>query len=192
MRASSAIRSCRGKANPAQFLKLKDNCPGFDNPRKPQGVVYTGHAPAQRFSNEIHNLTIDTGAGNPGACGAQFIANNQGGMWDVDLVSADGQGASRPGHGLYGRTGAVPYQARQGCRLRHRYPCRHQRRQRNAGTHYRRTSEQIRVRNDGQPCTIRDLHSVNEVPACTRAADLPPCWTAALRARAMLHQMCRR
>ncbi len=52
----------QGQSKSGAVLKLKDNCPGFDNPRKPQGVVYTGHAPAQRFSNEIHNLTIDTGS----------------------------------------------------------------------------------------------------------------------------------
>ena len=155
----------QGQSKGGTILKLKDNCSGFDNPRKPTGVVYTGHAPAQRFSNEIHNVTIDTGTGNPGACGAQFIANNQGGMWDVDLISGDGQGAigldmgytDEQGPCLIKRVKVVGF---------------------DIGIHVAtsvasETLEHITVehqnkfgfRNDGQPCTIRDLHSVNEVCA---------------------------
>ena len=82
----------QGQSKAGTVIQLADSCPRFDNPRLPRGVLWTGHAPAQRFGNEICNLTVDTGANNPGACGLQFIANNQGGVYDVAIVSGDGQG----------------------------------------------------------------------------------------------------
>ncbi len=81
-----------GQSKAGTVIRLKDRSPGFNDPRHALGVLWTGAAPAQRFGNEIHNLTVDTGVKNPGACGIQFIANNQGGVFDVAIVSGDGQG----------------------------------------------------------------------------------------------------
>ena len=155
----------QGQSRAGTIIQLKDSCPGFDNPRKPKGVVYTGHAPAQRFSNEIHNLTIDTGMNNPGACGAQFIANNQGGMWDVDLVSGDGQGVAGLDMGYTDEQGPclIKRVTVQGFDIGIRV----------ATSVASETLEHLTVlnqnkfgfRNDGQPCTVRDLRSSNAVPA---------------------------
>ena len=81
-----------GQSKEKTIIQLKDRCPGFNDPRNARGVIWTGAAPAQRFANEIHNLTVDTGVQNPGAAGVQFMANNQGGIYDVNIVSGDGQG----------------------------------------------------------------------------------------------------
>ncbi len=64
-------------------LRLIDRAPGFTDPAKPRAMIWTGTAPAQRFRNGLRSLTIETGAGNPGAIGAQFITSNQGGISDV-------------------------------------------------------------------------------------------------------------
>ena len=155
----------QGQSRAGTVLQLRDGCPGFDNPRHPQGVIWTGQAPAQRFCNEIHNLTVDTGVNNPGACGIQFIANNQGGVYDVAIVSGDGQGVA----GL-----DMGYTNEQGPCLIHNVSVTGF----DIGIHTAtsvasETLEHIIVqhqnrygmRNDGQPCTVRDLHSLNAVPA---------------------------
>ena len=82
-----------GQSRGGTIIQLKDRAPGFVDARAPRGVIWTGAAPAQRFGNEVAHLTIDTGLKNPGACGLQFIANNQGGVTDVSIQSGDGQGA---------------------------------------------------------------------------------------------------
>jgi hypothetical protein len=71
---------------------LKDACPGFTDPAKPEAMVWTGNAPAQRFRNAIRNCTWDTGRGNPGAIGVRFNASNTGCLRDVDIRSGDGTG----------------------------------------------------------------------------------------------------
>lgn len=49
---------------------MKDNCPGFGDPENPKPVLNTkGVFGGQNFFIHVHNLTIDTGRGNPGAVG---------------------------------------------------------------------------------------------------------------------------
>lgn len=154
-----------GQSRLGTVIQLRDRCPGFDNARAPKGVIYTGHAPAQRFGNEIHNLTVDTGIGNPGACGLQFIANNQGGVYGVTIESGDGQG-------VYGLD--LGYTDEQGpCLIKNVKVQGFDIGVRAAGSVDSVTLEHVTVerqnkygvRNDGQPCTIRDLRSANAVPA---------------------------
>ena len=83
----------QGQSRGGTVIKLKDAAPRYDNPAQRRAVVNTGRAPAQRFGNEVRNLTIDTGLDNAGASGLQFIANNQGGVFDVSIQSGDGRGA---------------------------------------------------------------------------------------------------
>ena len=160
----------QGQSRDGTIVLLRDHCPGFANPRKPKGCVYTGHAPAQRFFNEIHNLTVDTGIGNPGACGIQFIANNQGGMYDVAIVSGDGQGVN----GL-----DLGYTNEQGpCLIKNVKILGFDNGVYSANGVASEVLEHITVerqnkvgfRNDGQPCTLRDLRSLNDVPALHNAA----------------------
>jgi hypothetical protein len=82
----------QGQSQNGTVIKLRDNCPGFSDPRKPKPVIWTGERPAQRFRNAIRNLTVDIGKGNAGAIGIQFIANNQGTLREVTIKSGDGQG----------------------------------------------------------------------------------------------------
>lgn len=84
----------QGQSAAGTILKLRDKCPGFDQPRRPKGLIWTGSAPAQRFANEVRNMTFDTGSGNPGAVGMQFMANNQGCLDGVRVISGDGQGVA--------------------------------------------------------------------------------------------------
>ena len=154
----------QGQCRVGTILKLRDNCPGFDKFRKPKAMINTGRAPAQRFGNEIHNLTFDSGVENRGACGVQFIANNQGGVYDVTIISGDGQGVI----GL-----DLGYTDEQGpCFIKNVKVVGF-----DIGIHVAtsvasETMEHIvleyqnrfGMRNDGQPCTIRDLKSFNEVP----------------------------
>ncbi|NJK90756.1 MAG: hypothetical protein HC904_02325 [Blastochloris sp.] len=62
--------------------------------RGPYGkpMVWTGEAPAQRFSNMLRDLTLDIGTGNPAATGLAFCANNQGGVTNVRVRAPEGQG----------------------------------------------------------------------------------------------------
>jgi len=82
----------QGQSTDGTIIRLKDRAAGYQQADKPLAVIWTGRLPAQRFRNGIRNLTVDTGAGNAGAIGVQFIANNQGGMSDVSIRSGDGGG----------------------------------------------------------------------------------------------------
>jgi hypothetical protein len=159
----------QGQSRAGTVLQLRDYCPGFGSARHPKAPLRTGLRPAQRFGNEIHNLTVDTGIGNPGACGIQFIANNQGGVYDVSIVSGDGQGVIGLDMGYTDEQGPCLI---KNVRVRGF----------DLGVHVAtsvasETLEHILVeyqnkagiRNDGQPCTVRDLQSVNSVPAFVAA-----------------------
>ena len=82
----------QGESQNTTVLRLRDKAAGFDDPKNPRPVLYTGRKPAQRFRNSVWSLTVDTGKNNPGAVGIQFIANNQGAIRDVSIRSSDGQG----------------------------------------------------------------------------------------------------
>jgi hypothetical protein len=71
---------------------LQDGCSGFSDTAKPRAMVWTGGTPAQRFRNQVRNLTWDVGKNNPGAIGVQFDASNCGCLRDVDIRSGDGAG----------------------------------------------------------------------------------------------------
>ncbi len=73
-------------------IKLQDNCTDYTNPGNPKEMINTGLDPAQRFHITIRDLTFNTGTGNTGAIGARFMANNEGGMFDVKIISGDGTG----------------------------------------------------------------------------------------------------
>lgn len=83
-----------GQSRDGAILRLKNNCPGFQNPGTRKAVIFTGPSPAQRFGNYVRTLTVHTGSGNAGASGIQFHANNWGGIRRVKILSGDGQGVS--------------------------------------------------------------------------------------------------
>ncbi len=84
----------QGQSRDGTILRLKDACPGFNDPRAPQAVIWTGPNGGERYRNSLRNLTVDTGRNNPGAIGVQFNANNIGCLRDVLIRSGDGQGVT--------------------------------------------------------------------------------------------------
>lgn len=88
-------------------IRLKDNCPGYDNPEKPKWVVASGSESNKKtnpgdkplsgggnraFRHSVINLTVNTGTGNPGATGIDYVASNRGTIEDVIIKSEDGAG----------------------------------------------------------------------------------------------------
>jgi hypothetical protein len=74
------------------IIKLRDNAPGFGDPAAPKPVIKTQDG-NMAFRNNIYHLTIDTGRGNAGAIGADYIASNHGIMRHVTIRSGDRGGA---------------------------------------------------------------------------------------------------
>ncbi len=92
-----------GESRDGSVIRLKDNCPGYNNPKKPKYVIASGSESNKRgkglagggnraFRHSLINLTISTGRGNPGAVGFDYVANNRGTVEDVVIRSEDGQG----------------------------------------------------------------------------------------------------
>jgi hypothetical protein len=92
----------QGQSRERTILKLKHQSPGFGDPDNPKAVICTAPSAAklgkkgawtnEAFRNSIHNLTVHTGTGNPGAIGVDYMAHNQGAIRDVTIRSGDGQG----------------------------------------------------------------------------------------------------
>ncbi len=83
-------KDVRGQSRDGVIIKLKDNCPGFDDPNNPQKVLQIefGHG-GQNFDQRLRNVTVDVGKGNPGAIGIGFHTNNGGGVYNVTVRSSD-------------------------------------------------------------------------------------------------------
>lgn len=163
----------QGESRDGVLLRLIDNAPGFGDPQKPKPFVSYNRAfmdprgnMGQAFKNSMYNMTLEVGAGNPGAVGLHYLNNNQGTVANVRIRSLDPNAAGRAGLGLvsnwpgpalitdvqvegfdYGIWSTIGQ--------------------------YSITFENIRLRgqriagiqNSGQALFIRRLHSVNSVPA---------------------------
>ncbi len=84
----------QGQNESETVIVLDKNSPGFQDKSNHQPVIYTGHAPATKFRNAIHNITVVVDSGNPGASGIEFFANNQGVLREVTIISKDRQGVA--------------------------------------------------------------------------------------------------
>lgn len=83
----------QGQSRDGVIIRLADYSPGFSNAGRPRPVIWTGDSPGLRPRNAIRNLTVETGAGNPGATGIRFFANREGGLRDVSIIAGgDGSG----------------------------------------------------------------------------------------------------
>ncbi len=91
----------QGESRDGTIIKLKDKCPGYTDAKQPNYLMATTDPmePELRpggdnmaFSNHVLDLTLDTGTGNPGAIGVQFISHNGGGLERVTIRSGDRQG----------------------------------------------------------------------------------------------------
>jgi hypothetical protein len=93
--SSDRFLNLQGQSEAGTVLRLKDGCPGFDDPKKPRIVLslYEGQGTGDVMHSYCRNLTVDVGRGNPGAVGVRFMSNNSGAMSDVTIRSSDPQGA---------------------------------------------------------------------------------------------------
>lgn len=165
----------QGENKGTTVIKLKDNLPAFQDPLAPKAVIQTGSinpfnkqtgAGNNGFRNYIFDLTIDTGKGNPGAVGIDYLANNVCGMENVTIRSGDPQGIGVAG--LWMKRTYVG-------------PCLYKRVEvtgfdfgiLTSATEYSHTFEHLRlsrqrvagIGNTGNVLSIRDLESENSVPA---------------------------
>lgn len=83
----------QGEGSGVSVIKLKDNAPGFDSAATPKPVVLTPSG-NMSFRQNIFDLAIHVGPGNPGAIALDYISNNSGALRNIRLWSMDGQGVS--------------------------------------------------------------------------------------------------
>ncbi len=160
--------SFQGQSESGAVIKLKDNCPNFQDASRPRIVLslYTSDAhTGDTMHNYVRNLTIDVGTCNPGVVGLRFMANNNGAMYNVTIKSSDPAGA--------GKTGLDLRQSQIGpCLIKHvtieGFECGIE-----AGDSFALVMEHITLRNqrfigflnNTARLTLRDLRSFNTVPA---------------------------
>jgi hypothetical protein len=83
-----------GQSRERTVIRLKDNSPGFEAGANKVVLSYHKHKGTNAETvNSLENLTIDTGSGNPGAIGVQYVAANEGRVRNLEIRSADGQGS---------------------------------------------------------------------------------------------------
>jgi len=168
----------QGESRLKTILNLHDHAAGFADPRHPKPLIQTaslfepGDDPAgggnKAFANYVRDLTIDTGVGNAGAVGIDWAVSNWGAIEDVVIRSGDGEGHAGismcrriPGPGLIRNVSVSGFDF--GIDL--------------ADLQYGITIEHLRLdhqKNAGIHCRdnllhIRDLQSVNDVPAIITA-----------------------
>ena len=79
-----------GQNREKTIIKLKDNCKGFEwGQQRPVINFMQGERSNVSYSNYFENITVDVGAGNPGAIGLVFFANNNGAVRNVTVRSSD-------------------------------------------------------------------------------------------------------
>ncbi len=91
-----------GAGRSKTIIRLANAAPGFTEAVKPKPVVQTNNSTNSKkappwkpntgneaFANYITDLTVDTGLGNPGAVGIDFIGHNLDGIERVTIRSAD-------------------------------------------------------------------------------------------------------
>ncbi len=84
---SERMTILQGQSRAGTTIRLMDYAPGFGNSGRPKPLLWTGANQSKHFRNAIRNLTLHTGAGNSGVIGIQFLANKQGCIRDVTLIS---------------------------------------------------------------------------------------------------------
>jgi hypothetical protein len=67
----------QGQGRDQTTIRLKDHAPGYDQ-RKAVLSMFEGKTTGMAFNNSVYDLTIDVGAGNPGAVALEWMNNNTG------------------------------------------------------------------------------------------------------------------
>jgi hypothetical protein len=165
----------QGEDERTTIIRLKDHLQDFQDPSAPNPVIQTGSiqpysqlagAGNNGFRNYIFNLTVDTGRGNPGAIGIDYLGNNICGLEDVSIRSGDPTGMGVAGLSMR-RTYVGPclYKRIEIAGFDYGISC--------AFTEYSHTFEHLRltgqrtagISNSGNVLSIHDLESRNIVPA---------------------------
>jgi hypothetical protein len=86
----------QGQSESTTIIKLANNT--FTNPSSPQPVIQTrsqydnGETVNEAFDNFISDLTVDTGTGNTGAIGIDYMGNNRASIRNVTINSSSRSG----------------------------------------------------------------------------------------------------
>ncbi len=89
----------QGQSEAGTIIRLAPNSPGFEGAAGSSKVfldIYEGNT-ANAFDNYVKDLTIEIGAGNPGAVGVEYQSNNTGAIRNLTIRSLDPAGAGRTG-----------------------------------------------------------------------------------------------
>jgi hypothetical protein len=164
----------QGAGKDRTTIKLLDSADGFGFPgqAKPLAVVSAwngrGRGSGSSIGSYLFDLTLSTGAGNPGATALMFHANNHGAVENVAIRSEDGEGKVGvdmrwpwPGPALLKHVSVDGFD--YGMRLAHQ--------------EYSMTMEHVILRgqkvagihNLGNILALRKIHSTNSVPAIINA-----------------------
>ncbi len=80
-----------GQGKGETIIRLKNGTSGFTNAGVPKPLIKSPDG-IHQFREYIRDMTVSTGSGNAGAIGIDFIANNSGGIVNVEVKSEDGNG----------------------------------------------------------------------------------------------------
>ena len=85
-----------GQSRDKTILRLKDHCPGFGAGAAKPVLAFFHFSIGSNVNqnNVIENVTVDTGRGNPGACGIRWNAANTGAIRNLTVRSGDGAGVA--------------------------------------------------------------------------------------------------
>lgn len=81
----------RGAGPGRTVIKLVDDAPGYGDRNAPRAVVET-QSGNESFRQYVMDMTVDTGRGNPGAIGVNYVSSNMGALRNVRIRSGDGRG----------------------------------------------------------------------------------------------------
>lgn len=101
-----------GESREKTVLRLPDHAPGFEDSRNPKPMVFfssglLGGSPGaggkhypdkgegnDAYQNYAESLTFDVGAGNPGAIGIDYLANNIGALRRINVIAGKDSGST--------------------------------------------------------------------------------------------------
>ncbi len=83
----------QGQGYAASVIRLRDRSAGFGDAGQPRPVVRTPSG-NMSFRQNVWDIGIDTGSGNPGALGLDWISSNIGSVRNVAISSGDGAGVT--------------------------------------------------------------------------------------------------
>lgn len=85
----------QGDGSSASVIRLASSSSGFGSASTPKSVLMTPATNTnQSFRQNIWDLGIKVGSGNPGAIALTYSSNNVGSVHNVSIISEDGQGVT--------------------------------------------------------------------------------------------------